>query len=63
MKRLGVQARIRMIEAAIRQVAAEKGIFAFSAQDVADACPVATSKGTVLRYFHTLEDMRKVVDQ
>lgn len=60
-KRLGVTARTRMIEEAIRAVAAQKGIYAFTAQDVADACPVPTSKGTVLRYFHTLEDMRKVV--
>lgn len=61
-KRLGVDARIMVIKTAIRQVAAEKGRFGFTAQDVADACEVPTSKGTVLRYFHTIEDMRAVLE-
>lgn len=62
LKRLGVNARIKVIETAINKVAGEKGLYGFTAQDVADACEVPTSKGTVLRYFHTLDEMRGVVN-
>lgn len=59
--RIGVTARIKVIETAIRKAAESKGPYGFTAQDVADLCEVSTSKGTVLRYFHTLEDMRAVL--
>lgn len=60
--RLDGRSRRKLIEDAVRKVAAEKGVLHVTHESVAAACAVETSEATVRRYFHTAADLRGVVD-
>ena len=60
--RLDGKARRKLIVAAARKVAKEKGVLFVTHDAVAEACEIDTSAATVRRYFHTAEDLRGVCD-
>lgn len=53
--------RKRVIVTAAMQVALKRGLAAITFEDVADACEVETSYGTVRRYSGTLTELQTEV--
>jgi hypothetical protein len=60
--RLNAADRRAMIVNTARKLTNERDSqFAWTLQDVADACPAPTSRETVKRYFPTVAELREVV--
>lgn len=53
--------RSMIVDTARKLTATRDSQFAWTLQDVADACPVSTSRETVKRYFPTVAELREVV--